>query len=71
MRLLIALFFPWLQFLTMSRPLSGIACLLLQMTLIGWPAATIWSISARSQYRTDQKIARAFANAFAHQRSLG
>jgi hypothetical protein len=56
MRLLLALLLPWLQFFTIGRPLAGIICLLLQISLIGWLPATIWSVYALSQYKTDQKI---------------
>ncbi|SHH23376.1 YqaE/Pmp3 family membrane protein [Massilia sp. CF038] len=59
MRLLIALIFPWLTFFTIGRPLSGILCLVLQITIIGWLPATIWAVYALSQYKTDQKIANA------------
>ncbi|HEY0061580.1 MAG TPA: YqaE/Pmp3 family membrane protein [Telluria sp.] len=59
MRLLIALIFPWLTFFTIGRPLSGIICLILQITVIGWLPATIWAVYALSQYKTDQKIANA------------
>lgn len=56
MRLLLALLLPWLQFFTIGKPISGIFCLLLQITLIGWIPAVIWSVYALSQYNTDQKI---------------
>lgn len=56
MRLLIALILPWLVFFTIRRPLAGIVCLLLQLTLIGWIPATIWAVYALSQYKTDRKI---------------
>jgi len=62
MRLLIALFLPWLVFFTIKRPVAGIVCLLLQLTLIGWIPATIWAVYALSQYKTDQKIAKALAD---------
>ena len=61
MRLLLALILPWLQFFTIGRPFAGIICLLLQLTLIGWIPAAIWSVYALSQYKTDQKIQRALA----------
>ncbi len=60
MRLLLALLLPWLQFFTIGRPFSGIICLILQITLIGWILAAIWSVYALSQYRTDKKIKDAF-----------
>jgi hypothetical protein len=62
MRLLLALVLPWLQFFTISRPIAGIICLLLQLTVIGWVPAAIWSVYALSQYRTDKKIERALSS---------
>jgi len=62
MRLLIALILPWLTFFTIGRPLAGLVCLLLQLSLIGWLPATIWAVYALSQYKTDQKIKAASSN---------
>ena len=62
MRLLIALLLPWLQFFTIGRPIAGIICLILQLTLIGWLPAAIWSVYSLSQYKTDQKIRNALNN---------
>jgi uncharacterized membrane protein YqaE (UPF0057 family) len=62
MRLLLALVLPWLQFFTIGRPIAGIICLLLQLTVIGWIPAAIWSVYALSQYKTDKKIERALAS---------
>ena len=59
MRLLIALLLPWLTFFTIGRPLSGVVCLILQLTLIGWIPAAIWAGYALSQFKTDQKIEKA------------
>ncbi|HWK44492.1 MAG TPA: YqaE/Pmp3 family membrane protein [Stellaceae bacterium] len=59
MRLLISFILPWLTFFTIGRPFSGLICLILQITVIGWIPATIWAVYALSQYNTDQKIARA------------
>ncbi len=59
MRLLLALLLPWLQFFTIGRPFAGIVCLILQLTVIGWVPAAIWSVYALSQYKTDQKIKKA------------
>ena len=61
MRFLLAIFLPWLQFFSIGRPFAGVFCLLLQLTLIGWLPATIWSVYALSQYKTDKKIERALA----------
>jgi len=56
MRLLIALLLPWLLFFTIGRPLAGIVCLILQITLIGWIPAAIWAAYALGQFNTDRKI---------------
>ncbi|MDD9918214.1 MAG: YqaE/Pmp3 family membrane protein [Rhodospirillaceae bacterium] len=56
MRLLIALLIPFFLFFTIGRPLAGIICLILQVTLIGWIPAAIWAVYALSQYNTDKKI---------------
>jgi hypothetical protein len=57
MRLLLAIFLPFLLFFTIGRPIAGIICLILQITLIGWIPAALWAVYALSQYTTDQKLA--------------
>ena len=59
MRLLLAIFLPFMVFFTIGRPLAGIICLILQVTVIGWIPAAIWAVYALSQYNTDKKIDRA------------
>jgi uncharacterized membrane protein YqaE (UPF0057 family) len=59
MRLLISLILPWLTFFTIGRPIAGVICLILQLTLIGWLPAAIWAVYALSQYKTDRKIKEA------------
>jgi uncharacterized membrane protein YqaE (UPF0057 family) len=59
MRLLLAIFLPFVVFFTIGRPISGIICLILQITLIGWIPAAIWATYALSQYKTDKKIEQA------------
>ncbi len=49
-----ALFLPWLTFFTIGRPVVGVICLILQITIIGWIPATIWSVYALGQYKTDK-----------------
>ena len=61
MRLLISLIFPWLTFFTIGRPIAGLICLVLQITLIGWLPATIWAVYALGQYKTDKKIEKALS----------
>lgn len=59
MRLLLAIFLPFLVFFTIGRPFSGIICLILQVTLIGWLPAALWAVYALNQYKTDKKIEKA------------
>jgi len=56
MRLLIAILLPWLTFFTIGRPIAGIVCLVLQISLIGWLPAALWAVYALGQYKTDKKI---------------
>ena len=56
MRLLLAIFLPFLVFFTIGRPLAGIVCLILQLTLVGWIPAALWAVYALSQWNTDRKI---------------
>ncbi|AOB27205.1 MULTISPECIES: YqaE/Pmp3 family membrane protein [Bordetella] len=56
MRLLLAIFLPFTVFFTIGRPIAGIICLLLQITLIGWIPAALWAVYALSQFHTDRKI---------------
>ena len=59
MRLILAIFLPFLAFFTIGRPITGLICLLLQITLIGWIPAAIWAVYALGQYNTDKKIEQA------------
>lgn len=56
MRLLLAIFLPPLLFFTIGRPVAGIICLILQVTMVGWIPAALWAVYALSQYRTDEKL---------------
>lgn len=62
MRLILAILLPWLQFFTIGRPFAGIICLFLQITIIGWAPAAIWSTFALTQYKTDQRIKSTLAS---------
>ena len=56
MRLFLAIFLPFMTFFTIKRPIAGICCLILQITLIGWIPAALWAVYSLSQYNTDKKI---------------
>lgn len=66
MRLILAILLPWLQFLTIGRPIAAIICLILQISLIGWLPAAIWSVYALSQFTTDRKIRAAISPRLSH-----
>lgn len=67
MRYVLALFFPWLTFFTMGKVIQGFLCLLLQLTLIGWLPATIWSFISISNF---EKLKAAEARELEHKRHL-
>lgn len=62
LRLILAILIPWLNFFTIGKPISGILCLILQLTLIGWIPAAMWSVYSLSQYKTDKKIKKALGS---------
>lgn len=57
---LLAILLPWLSFILRGRVLTGILCLILQITLIGWIPAAIWAVvslnNARAERRTDRIV---------------
>jgi TM2 domain-containing membrane protein YozV len=52
---LIAIILPWLSFFLRGKILTGIVCLLLQITLIGWIPAAIWSVVSLQNKRADKR----------------
>lgn len=56
MRLILAIFLPFMLFFTINRPVAGIICLILQITVIGWIPAAFWAVYSLSQYKTDKKL---------------
>lgn len=61
MRLLLAVVLPWLAFFTIGRPVAGIICLVLQITLLGWLPAAIWAGLAVNRHYAERKIEKALA----------
>ena len=64
--MLIAILLPWLSLLIQGRIFAGLVCLGLQMTVIGWIPAAIWSVTSlqnkRAEKRNDKLIAALKAN---------
>jgi uncharacterized membrane protein YqaE (UPF0057 family) len=58
MRYLLALFFPWLAFFTMSKVGQGLICLFLQITVLGWIPATLWAFFSISDYNRKLEMDR-------------
>ncbi|WP_235424046.1 YqaE/Pmp3 family membrane protein [Citrobacter koseri] len=56
MRLILAIFFPFISFFTIGKPFQGLFCLLLQITLIGWIPAALWAVYALNGWKMDQKL---------------
>lgn len=56
MRLLLAIFLPFMVFFTIGRPIAGIVCLILQITLIGWIPAALWAVYALGEWNTDKRV---------------
>jgi len=54
--ILIAVLFPWLSFFLRGKILSGILCLILQITLIGWLPAAIWAVASRVDGKNESRI---------------
>lgn len=52
---LIAIFLPFLSFILRGRILTGILCLILQITLIGWIPAAIWAVLSLQNARADRR----------------
>ena len=54
--ILVALLLPWLSFLLRGKILSGIICLILQLTLIGWIPAAIWAVASRTDGKNKKRM---------------
>jgi TM2 domain-containing membrane protein YozV len=57
---LIAILLPWLSFFLRGKIFTGILCLIVQITIIGWIPAAAWAVislnNARADKRTDRII---------------
>ena len=55
---LIAILLPWLSFLLRGRILTGMLCLLLQITIVGWIPAAAWAVISLNEARANKRTAR-------------
>ncbi|WP_062062732.1 YqaE/Pmp3 family membrane protein [Aquimarina longa] len=54
--ILIAILLPWLSFFLRGKIISGIICLVLQLTLIGWIPEAIWAVASRLDGKNRKRI---------------
>lgn len=58
MRYVIAIVFPPLGMLLAGRVGQALVCLLLMVTLIGWPLAAIWALLVVNTDETEKRVRR-------------
>ncbi|MDP8903972.1 MAG: YqaE/Pmp3 family membrane protein [Chloroflexota bacterium] len=58
MKYLIAILLPPLGMLLAGRPLMALICLILMITLIGWPIAAIWALLVVNSAETEARMRR-------------
>ena len=55
---LIAILLPWLSFILRGRIFTGILCLLLQITIVGWIPAAAWAVISLNEARAERRNRR-------------
>jgi TM2 domain-containing membrane protein YozV len=55
---LLAIIMPWLSFMLRGKILTGILCLILQITIVGWIPAAIWAVVSLQNHRADKRTER-------------
>ncbi|KFF13332.1 iduronate sulfatase [Chryseobacterium soli] len=53
--MLLAILLPFLSFILRGKIITGIICLILQITLIGWLPAAIWAALSLNNARADKR----------------
>jgi uncharacterized membrane protein YqaE (UPF0057 family) len=53
--MLLAILLPFLSFILRGKIITGIVCLILQITLIGWLPAAIWAALSLNNARADKR----------------
>lgn len=64
MRMILAIFLPFLHFFMAGRAGAGMICLLLQLSIVGWHVASFWAVYdlARRDGRNEAGYASATVN---------
>jgi uncharacterized membrane protein YqaE (UPF0057 family) len=58
MRYVLAFFLPWLSLILQGKIGSGIICLILQITIIGWIPACIWAFTSLNRMYADRRTTK-------------
>jgi len=53
--MLLAILLPFFSFMVRGKILTGILCLILQITLIGWIPAAIWAALSLNNERAEKR----------------
>jgi uncharacterized membrane protein YqaE (UPF0057 family) len=61
MKYVIAILLPPLGMLLVGRVGQAILCLILMITIIGWPLAAIWALLVVNSAETESRVRRAIA----------
>ena len=59
MKYLIAIIFPPIGMMLVGRWLMALLCLILQLTILGWPLAAIWAVLVVNNAENDKRMRRA------------
>jgi uncharacterized membrane protein YqaE (UPF0057 family) len=58
LKYLLAILVPPLGMLVVGRPLTALLCLLLMLTVVGWPIAAIWAVLVVNSAENDARLRR-------------
>jgi len=58
LKYLLAILVPPLGMLVAGRPLMALLCLLLMLTIVGWPIAAIWAVLVVNSAENDARMRR-------------
>ena len=61
MKYVIAILLPPLGMLLVGRVFQALLCLVLMITIIGWPLAAIWALLVVNSAETEARVRRAIA----------
>ena len=59
MRYVLAILLPPLGLLSVGRSGQALVCLVLMLTIIGWPLAAVWALLVVNSAETERRVRRA------------